>query len=157
MPSSLAVDAIKKEPRPADMSADVCEDVLEEGDTQEAGAAADTGASTYHPDLGRVTSGPEGTMELTSEETDGAAAVKAITAAAEHAGRTHILAKITHSASFTLKDAETFSRAMSTDGQGACMYHPDLGYVGDGPPETEEEAKAFALRAGLLHTLYIIV
>jgi hypothetical protein len=31
----------------------------------------------------------------------------------------------------------------------ACMYHPDLGYVGDGPPETEAEAKLFALRAGL--------
>jgi hypothetical protein len=34
----------------------------------------------------------------------------------------------------------------------ACMYHPDLGYVGDGPPETEAEAKLFALRAGLLPT-----
>jgi hypothetical protein len=30
------------------------------------------------------------------------------------------------------------------------MYHPDLGYVGDGPPGTEAEAKLFALRAGLL-------
>ena len=37
---------------------------------------------------------------------------------------------------------------VASDTKGACLYHPDLGYVGDGPPETEEEAKAFALRAG---------
>ena len=27
------------------------------------------------------------------------------------------------------------------------MYHPDLGYVGDGPPETEQEAAEFKKRA----------
>ena len=27
------------------------------------------------------------------------------------------------------------------------MYHPDLGYVGDGPPETETQVKVFARRA----------
>ena len=39
---------------------------------------------------------------------------------------------------------------VKNDHGGACMYHPDLGYVGDGPPGTEAEAKLFALRAGLL-------
>jgi hypothetical protein len=29
----------------------------------------------------------------------------------------------------------------------AHRYHPDLGYVGDGPPETDAEAKIFARRA----------
>ena len=33
------------------------------------------------------------------------------------------------------------------DASGACMYHPDLGYVGDGPPATEAAAASFALRA----------
>ena len=182
MPVSLAMDAIKKEPRPADMSEDVCEGVLEgvreasaeaddtlvsinasltnaevlgtEVDAQEAGAAvhtSNTEASSYHPDLGRVASGAEGTVELTPEEADTAAEVKAaaFAAAAQHAGRSSMLASVTRSASFSSKDATEFSRAMSTDAKGACMYHPDLGYVGDGPPETEEEAKAFALRAGL--------
>jgi len=44
----------------------------------------------------------------------------------------------------------TEAAGVKNDHGGACMYHPDLGYVGDGPPETEAEAKLFALRAGLL-------
>jgi hypothetical protein len=47
--------------------------------------------------------------------------------------------RITRQASFVKKS--------ENDKAGACLYHPDLGYVGDGPPETEEEAEAFARRA----------
>ena len=60
-------------------------------------------------------------------------------------GDSHRTASITRQASVVqLHDAH---RTASNDAGGACMYHPDLGYVGDGPPESDADVAAFVLRA----------
>jgi hypothetical protein len=76
-------------------------------------------------------------------------------------------AKIMRSASFCEARVKVFDRAKSNDGAGACMYHPDLGYIGDnaetpcarwpelaageaGATEVVEQRNLSALGAGLL-------
>jgi len=121
---------------------------------------ADTSSCMFHPDLGYVGAGMPTTE---AEAAEFAANVADPTRHLRKASSVEDVAERVPSGSASglpsESDGKVDSEAAPKDGAGAdsaptyvadtssCMFHPDLGFVGGGPPTNEAEASEFALNA----------